>query len=212
MLPPSLPSYFGLALFGLLIPTTPLYADAIIAVAPVFSQIVASPQPEGFQTVFEDANATSYIREAVLEGQSVDKWTQMTTLTGAKGQATADAASDASKVAQSLAATYNSACPESFALAQLDAPQIKGTAATFAGYLSCGTVGGTDYSESMVFIVLVGKADVYTLQWAEHAAATATPIDYSAKLWSGRLVILAKETRLCDKVAGEPAPYPSCVE
>ena len=199
-------------LVTLLVSATALCAEEIMTVAPVFSQIVAVPQLDGFQTTFENANASNYIREAVLVGQSVDNWTQMTTLTGAKGLATGGNLSDAMKTAEQLASTYSGACPESLSLAKLETPTIKGATATFAGYLSCGTVGGTDYSESMVFIVMVGTSDIYTIQWAEHGPAKPLPIEYSATPWAERLSKLAQRTQICDRIAGEAAPYPSCFE
>ena len=189
----------------------PAQAQDALQVAPVFSQIVAFPLPEGFAPVLEDANEAGYLNESVLAGESVQDWTQMVTLSGSKGLVSGDPANDAATMAAYLGKLYSDACPEGYAESSFDPPQIVGARAVHAGYLSCASLPDHPQSESMVFLVLVGAGDIYTLQWAEHAAASATPIPYAPQVWDGRLTLLAATARLCDPVAGEEPPYPSCI-
>src|SRR5207244_3534221 len=58
---------------------------AFTVISPVFGQLVAFSMPSSFVVVSENANGPNYIREAVPKGETVDRWTQMITLTGVKG-------------------------------------------------------------------------------------------------------------------------------
>ena len=181
-------------------------AKDIIAVAPVYGQLVAFAAPAGFAAVDEADQNGSYILELVPQGESVTAWTQMLTLTGLKGGA---ASQTALEFATSLATGYQSACPDSFSARNLPAPKIKGATEVFSGYLGCGNVDG--HSEQMVFVVLKGATDLYTVQWAARGLAEAAPITPDVPVWMPRADALAL-TRICDKVPGEAAPYPSCTQ
>jgi hypothetical protein len=55
-------------------------------IAPIFDKVMMPSFPKGFKTVFEKTtNDNRYIRESVLDGETVDQWSQMITVTGAKG-------------------------------------------------------------------------------------------------------------------------------
>ena len=190
----------------------PATAETATIIAPVFAQLVTAPLPDGFVTAHEEANATGYLNEAVPMGETPNGWTQMITLTGSKGMALGDAPTNAAGFADFLAGGYQQACPDSFALAPLGAQSVPGAQDVFAGYLSCGSLPGKDMSESMVFLVLVGAEDIYSLQWAEHGVASAAPIDFPGGVWLDRLTQLQARARVCDPVAGETAPYPSCFD
>lgn len=192
-------------------PALPAQAQDALQVAPVFSQIVTFPLPDGFAPAFEDANASGYLNEAVLAGETVQAWSQMITLSGAKGLVSDDPVYDAATMAAYLGKLYTGACPEGYAETAFDPPQISGARAVHAGYLSCAALPDSAQSESMVFLVMVGVADVYTLQWAEHATPSVSPIPYAPAIWDSRLTHLAATARLCDPVAGEGPPYPSCI-
>lgn len=189
---------------------SPASAQTSTIVAPVFAQLVTGPLPEGFEPAFEDTNDFGYLNESVPIGETVDTWSQIVTLTGAKGLAMGEGAMDARGFAEYLADSYYQSCPDSFALAELEQIQIAGAADAFAGYLGCGTLAGTTMSEAMVFVVMVGVQDIYTLQWAEHGPASATPIDYPGGVWNDRLNILLDYASLCEIIDGEEPPYPSC--
>jgi hypothetical protein len=190
----------------------PACAETVTVVAPVFAQLVTGPLPDGFASAFENANETGYINEAVPEGETLEDWTQLVTLTGAKGLALGDQPTNALGFAEFLADGYSKACPDSMAAAVLQVGPVPGVSDLFAGYLSCGTLAGSDMSESMVFLVMVGREDIYTLQWAEHGPASATPIAFDLDVWRDRLATLHSGARVCDIFAGEEPPYPSCTQ
>lgn len=190
----------------------PAVAENATIIAPVFAQLVTGPLPDGFVPAFENADATGYINEALPKGETLETWTQLITLTGAKGLAVGDAPTSALEFAEFLADKYKAACPDAHVAEQFETPAIKGARESFMGYLSCGAVNGGAQSESMVFLVMVGAQDIYTVQWAEHDVASPTGIAYGAEKWGPRLDQMITATRLCEILPGEPAPYPSCVQ
>jgi hypothetical protein len=60
---------------------------AFTVISPIFGQLVTFSMPAGFVAVAENTNGPNYIREAVLKGETATSWTQMITVTGAKGLA-----------------------------------------------------------------------------------------------------------------------------
>lgn len=60
---------------------------SFLVISPVFSQLVAFKMPTVFHVVNEETGAHSYIREAVLQGETAGQWTQMITVTGYQGVA-----------------------------------------------------------------------------------------------------------------------------
>jgi len=202
---------FCAAVLALLI-ALPAYAENATFIAPVFAQLITGPLPDGFVPAFENADSAGYINESVPKGETLENWTQLITLTGAKGLAVGDAPTTALAFADFLADRYRAVCPDAFVAEQFETPKINGARENFMGYLSCGAVSGGLQSESMVFMVMVGAEDIYTLQWAEHAVASATGVAYSAEKWGPRLDVMIEATRLCEILPGEAAPYPSCVQ
>ncbi|MEO8241186.1 MAG: hypothetical protein ABI832_02680 [bacterium] len=190
----------------LMLLAAPAWADGTIIVSPIYSQLLAVPVPSHFKAGFEHEKSGSYILELTPASENVDQWSQLITVTGAKGLAAQYSVID---MASNLAEGYQAACPTSFTAHQLPPPKVRGATAVFSGYLGCGTVGGQ--SEAMVFVVLQGKSEIYTVQWAEHGPAQATPMEPDPVHWRPRADTLAL-ARICDKVAGEAAPYPSCTE
>ena len=202
---------FIAAVLTLILPL-PAIAENATIIAPVFAQLITGPLPDGFVPAFENADATGYINEAVPKGETLEDWTQLITLTGAKGLAVGEAPTTALAFADFLASRYRAVCPDAFAAEQFEAPKIKGARENFMGYLSCGSISGGPQSESMVFLVMVGAQDIYTLQWAEHAPAVETGVAYSAEKWGPRLDLMLGASRLCEILPGEAPPYPSCVQ
>ena len=193
-----------LSLITLLSLTTPAFADGTIIVAPIYSQLVAVAVPAGFKAGFENERKGSYILELTPASETVDAWTQMITVTGEKGAAAQMTTAD---MAASIGRGYKDACPTSFSGRSLPAPKVRGATEVFAGYLSCGAAEGV--SEAMVFIVIKGVAEIYTVQWAARGPAQDKPLDADASIWKPRADALGL-TRICDKLAGEAAPYASC--
>ncbi len=191
-------------------------ADAVLpagskvrAVMPVFSQLLAFSYPKGFAPAFEEARNGNYIQESVLKGESVQSWSQMLTVTGAKGLASNPDQTPIS-FANEIAAGFRSACPDSFAGRSLGEFKLDGHDA-FAAVASCGNVGAADgaRSESALLVVIKGKRDYYTFQWAERGKAARGALPFDGAKWSGRLRQLGP-LALCPIVPGEAAPYPSC--
>jgi hypothetical protein len=183
---------------------------AFTVISPIFGQLVAFSQPASFVPAHENATATSYIREAVLKGETVHQWTQMITVTGAKGLS-ARAEITPTLFAGTIAGGFRNACPQTFAalgLGEIDVAGYKG----FAAVASCGLVsqGGGTRSETALILVIKGASDYYTIQWAERGAATQQALAIDKAVWAKRLGQLGP-IRLCPIVPGEKAPYPSCL-
>jgi len=178
-------------------------------ISPIFSQLVSFTMPSNFIAVFENTKGGHYIREAVLKGETAQAWTQMITVTGEKGASNNPNASP-EKFASSIAGGFKSACPDSFAAKSIGTTKFGGFDA-FIAVVGCGSVdsGPARHSETALLITLKGAADYYTIQWAERGgAADKPPID--DEKWPARLREL-RPIDLCPIVAGEKAPYPSCV-
>ena len=116
-------------------------------ISPIFSQLVMLSLPKGFTTVFEDTSGSQYTREAVLEGESVERWSQMITVTGAKGLASNPRLSAQSFVEQ-IAGGFKNVCPDTFSAKGLGALKISGRDA-YTALAGCGTVSsdGSAHSE-----------------------------------------------------------------
>jgi hypothetical protein len=185
-------------------------APALTVISPIFGQLVAFSQPASFVAGFEKATATNYIRESVPKGETIERWTQMITVTGAKGLAAKPEMTPAA-VAGRITDGFRKACPDTFSATSLGESEIAGHKA-FAAVAACGTVtqGGTTRGETALILAIRGASDVYTIQWAERSAASRQPPTIDKAVWQERLGQLSP-IRLCPIVAGEKAPYPSCV-
>jgi hypothetical protein len=178
-------------------------------ISPIFSQLVTFSMPSTFVVVGENTNGPSYIREAVLKGETAARWTQMITVTGAKAMV-ANPKMSPEIFAVSIAGGFKSACPDTFA-AKGVGPAKFGDQDGYVALASCGSVVSAPdkHSETALVVAVKGSADYYTLQWAERTPASGKPVIDEAK-WLERLRQL-QPIRLCPIVPGEAAPYPSCV-
>ncbi len=133
----------------------------------------------------------------------------MITVTGAKGLASNPEQSP-ERFASGLAVGFRDACPDSFAAKGLGEPKLGGHEA-FVAVISCGKVDDAAgaRSESALVIVIKGRQDYYTLQWAERGRPSRQALSLDDPKWSARLKQLAP-LALCPIVPGEAAPYPSC--
>ena len=179
-------------------------------ITPIFSQLVTFSLPKGFVPAFEEAKARQYIQESVLEGESIKKWSQMITITGAKGLASNPNVTPA-RFSGGMEASFKRMCPASYSATDIGETKF-GDHSAFAAVLSCGISisAGKPYSESMLLIVIKGENDYYTIQWAERGDASEIPIKLDDVKWMGRMKKL-EPIKLCPKVPGETAPYPSCL-
>jgi len=182
---------------------------AFTVISPIFGQLVSFSMPQTFVVIGENAKGVSYIREAVLKGETADRWTQMITVTGARGMV-ANPKVSPEAFAASIAGGFKSACPDTFA-AKGVGPVKFGDQDGYVALASCGSVVSAPdkHSETALVIAVKGSADYYTLQWAERGPASGKPVIDEAK-WQERLRQL-QPIRLCPIVPGEAAPYPSCV-
>lgn len=182
---------------------------SVKSITPIFGQLVMFSYPRGFKPVFENVTGGQYLQESVLEGETTKKWSQMITVTGAQGLS-ANPNATPEKLADRIAGGFRRACPDSFSGTSLGAARLSGHE-SFGAIISCGMAApaGAQYSESMLLIVLKGESDYYTIQWAERADASRTPLKLDETKWADRMKRLAP-IRLCPIVRGEPAPYPSC--
>src|SRR5262245_53509534 len=87
---------------------------AFTVISPIFGQLVSFSMPMTFVAASEKTTAANYIREAVLKGETVNRWTQMITVTGAKGAASNPRVTPET-FAGSIAGGFKNACPDTFA-------------------------------------------------------------------------------------------------
>ncbi|OKO76303.1 hypothetical protein [Bradyrhizobium sp. AS23.2] len=184
--------------------------ESFRVISPIFGQLVSFAMPSHFTAVFENTEGGHYIREAVLKDGTPEIWTQMITVTGEKGMTLISGASP-EKFAGTIAGGFKSACPDSFAAKPLGATRF-GRFEGFVAVIGCGRIdsGPTRHSETALVITLKGATDYYTIQWAERGPATDEP-PVNDERWQARLRDLSP-IDLCPIVAGEAAPYPSCVD
>lgn len=202
-------------LIGGLIAALPAPAAAdgpVMGHAPVYHQIVAFPLPAPFDPApdYEAEQDGRYLLENVPPGETVEDWSQMLTLAGARGAA-AQAGYAPARLAEAeatrLAHGYRAACAGPVEARVLEAPRGGVARASFAAYLGCPHVAGTDHAEEMLVLVLVGAQDLYTLHWSQRSPATDRLT--MGAVWAGRLAQFG-QAGLCDRRPGEAAPYPSC--
>ena len=183
--------------------------QSLRVISPIFSQLVSFAMPSNFTAVFENTKGGHYIREAVLKGETPERWTQMITVTGEKGMTLTPGASP-EIFASTIAGGFKSACPDSFAARPFGAMTF-GRFEGFAAVIGCGRIdsGPTRHSETALLITLKGTTDYYTIQWAERGPEADEPL-VNDERWQARLRELSP-IDLCPIVPGEAAPYPSCV-
>ena len=190
-------------------PGQPATKAAAANISPIFHQLVAFTLPAHFRAVFEKTNGGFYIREYLAEGESLEKWTRMITLTGARDLA-ANASATPQGMVERMTAGFRSHCPDTFSSALLGPQTVDGFEG-FQGIASCGQQGsGADaYSETAIMLAVKGSGDYYTLQWAARGTDSARPLTLDAAYWTKQFDQL-RPIRLCPIVAGEAPPYPSC--
>ncbi|TWB35820.1 hypothetical protein [Nitrospirillum pindoramense] len=191
------------------IKTANAQGHAVKSITPIFSQLVMFSIPAGFQLGSEHTQGNQYIREMVLEGETLDRWTQMITITGFQGLG-ANPNVTPQGFAAMLAGRFKNACPTTFAAKEVANLTISGQPA-FIAWISCGTAPGGDHSESAVIFSIKGANDYYTLQWAEREAASSQPMAFDDAKWKERIARL-NPVKICPIIPGEQAPYPSCVD
>jgi hypothetical protein len=189
----------------------PALPPSVTVISPIFGQLVRFSMPPAFAPVsFEKTNGPSYIREAVLKGETVEAWTQMITVTGAKGIA-GNPQVTPEKFAVSMAAGFKKACPDTFAVKPFGAVKF-GDQDGFVAVVGCGRIetSADKHGETALIIAVKGSADYYTIQWAERAPSSADKPAINEAKWQDLLNKL-QPIQFCPIVPGEAMPYPSCV-
>jgi hypothetical protein len=186
-------------------------ATSVTAISPIFGQLVRFSMPASFIAVSENTNGQSYIREAVPRGETTEAWTQMITVSGYKGLA-GNPNYSPQGFAEKMAAGFKAACPETFAAKGLGETKF-GDQDAFIAVAGCGKINASadGHSEIALIVIVKGVTDSYTIQWAERTPSRpSAPVIDDAK-WQERLHALMP-IRFCAIVAGEAAPYPSCMQ
>jgi hypothetical protein len=182
---------------------------SVNTVTPIFGQLLMFSFPQGFKFSYEDAKNVQYIQESVLEGETVNKWSQMISVTGTKGLA-ANSNVTPQELAGRIATGFKRACPDTFSAKGLGSLKISGQDA-FVAWVGCGVAqpAGGQHSESALVLALKGGENYYTIQWAERGPASNTPIVFDEAKWTSRFKQL-NPIEICALIPAEPAPYPSC--
>ena len=166
---------------------TPTNSPALMkSVSTVFSQQVFYNIPAGFnsQLLNEQSAANSYIHERVMNGETLQNWTQVITVTGIKDLALNKQVLPMSLVG-AMVTDFKNACPDSFnGVKLLDSTTGNGTPVA-AAVLSCGTIKGK--SETTLVTVFKGTQDYYTVQWTERAKSSKKPMKIDEQKWIARL-------------------------
>jgi hypothetical protein len=185
---------------------------SVSVVSPIFGQLVMFSFPKGFKTVVQNTSldGNRYIRSAVPDGETGTQWSQMITVTGAKGLA-ANQNLSAQVFVEEIAGVFQRACPFTFLAKRIGATKISGQDA-YVMLAGCGTAPSNvdKHSETALLIAIKGSADYYTIQWAERATPSNQPMVPNEAIWTERMKKLSP-IKICALVLGEAAPYPSCV-
>jgi hypothetical protein len=172
--------------------------SSFTVISPIYGQLVRFSMPSNFVGAFENVNGPSYIREAVLKGETVSAWTQMITVTGAKGVAGNPKVTPQS-FAVSMAAGFKKACPDTFAVEPFGAVKL-GDQDGFVAVVGCGRVetSADKHGETALIVAVKGSADYYTIQWAERAPSSADKPEINEAKWQDRLNKLQPDPFLPD--------------
>ena len=186
-------------------------SPSLPSVTPVFSELVRFTPPEGFAIAQEDARDPHYTREMVPEGETSDIWTQMIMLKAEKGLS-ANPKLTPLPYLENFAGNFRGVCRDAFAAKWIGPTTISGHDA-HAAWLSCGTLESESnaHSESFLIVAIKGTNDFYRILWSERGPASSQPIIFDEAKWGDRLKKL-NSIRICAKVPGEAAPYPSCTD
>jgi hypothetical protein len=179
-------------------------------ITPIYSQLLLMPAIFGFKVGFEETNGASYIKESVPEGETVNRWTQMITVTGYKEFASKPELTPKIYL-ENKADAFRRVCPNSFAAKGIWDGKLSGFE-TLVAVVSCGSYSSAagKTSETALIAVIKGQADFYTVQWAERGEPSEAPMAIDTPKWEGRFKAL-NPIKLCPRVPGEMPPYPSCV-
>jgi len=178
------------------------------AITPVYSQVFLYALPDEFHTVGSGiVRKGHYAQQSVLARESLQRWTQMITLSGDEALAFSGRTYP-QKMIDDYGARMKKNCPDSFGALPLPGVFV-GSYDTAVAVFSCGTSSGGQ-SESVLQMVIKGGMDVYTLEWAVRGPPSRGPLKLDETQWTDRLRRLAP-IRLCPVVANEQPPFANCL-
>src|SRR5665213_3704580 len=93
MKPSTLLLSLAFTLAGTLAAAQSRASPTITAVTPIFGQVIALSYPSEFKMVNQETKGPNYLQESVKSGDTVDRWSEMITLTGRQGAASIPQAS-----------------------------------------------------------------------------------------------------------------------
>jgi hypothetical protein len=168
------------------IPQSP-NAKPVRGIVRVYSQIVSYAVPAGFVGAYTNDSGTHFILEQVPEGETVNKWTQMITVTGDSGAVSYPGLTN-EMFYESIAKNFRRDCPHSYSSNVLSHEKV-GDHDMLVAVVGCGTAypTGEQYSEEALVIVIHGKEDYYSIQWAERSKASPAPLPLDRTKWGDRL-------------------------
>jgi hypothetical protein len=186
--------------------------EALTVASPAFHQLVVFSVPAEFRSskaTIERTNGAFYMREQVPQGETIDRWTRMISLTATRDLGTNPNATPQAMLAR-MTAGFQRNCPDTFSSAAPGPQTVDGHEA-YEVIASCGrvTAGNDSFSESAIILAIRGSADLYTLQWTERGAQSARPPAIDTGYWTRQLARL-QPIRLCPLAAGSAQPNPGC--
>lgn len=136
---------------------------------PLYERVLAFDMLRGFVPVYENVNGDFYITEFVPDGQSIESWTQMVTVTAQRNGAGSqlDHVTQASQTFDTL-----NGCNTGLVFKQLGQRQVHPDVSAVIISRSCKEVSGNAYvgakatGEQNLILHFSDGRDVYTLQFA----------------------------------------------
>lgn len=186
----------------------PVAAEEMTATTQAYGRIVSFPLPAGFAAATEREANGSYILEFLPEGETVDDWSQMITLSAARG--VAQEVGTPLEMGLRIGDGFQAACPTTFWGSDEGVQPVDGAEAAHLLAFSCGDAGSGQSETALILVALSGE-DVFTLQWAARGPAVDEPLRPEPGLWQVRGVPVLG-LRLCPVKLGEAPPYPSCLD
>lgn len=138
----------------------------------VFDNVFSFNMPYGFSPAYEHKFQEGYVFDAAPEGQSIESWEKLITVTGQQNLATVPGIT-LNKMMDLYSKGLKELCPKSFSMVDVESIGA-GEYPSKAAILRCGNVKNKDgkiLSHTMVLNIIKGAEDVYTLRYIEKASA-----------------------------------------
>lgn len=134
----------------------------------VFDNVFSFNTPYGYHAVYEHKFQEGYVFDSAPEGQSIENWTSLITVTGQEKLATVPGM-NLDKMMDLYSKGLKDICPNSFS--QVDTPALNNSSLPVkTSIMRCGKVKNSNNSYSshtMVMNIIRGAEDIYTLRYIE---------------------------------------------